>query len=78
MRTSSSTTSTKAEARDIRGRLRRIQFADGAKTAGVFARAVKRNAQAEAGPDTAKLQEAATGTHSSATRCSRWRPGPRR
>jgi hypothetical protein len=49
---------TPAEARDIRGRLRTIRFADGTKTAGVFARAVKRNEQAEAGLDTAKLQEA--------------------
>ena len=52
---------TPAEARDIRDRLRTIQFADGAKTAGVFARAVKRNEQAEAGPDTAKMQEAVAG-----------------
>src|SRR6476469_4545003 len=49
-----------AEARDLRPRLERVQFADGAKTAGVYARTVKRNEQAEGGPETQKLQEQVT------------------
>ena len=49
-----------AEARDLRPRLERVQFADGAKTAGVYARTVKRNEQAEGGPETQKLQEQIT------------------
>lgn len=49
-----------AEARDLRPRLERVQFADGAKTAGVYARTVKRNEQAEGGPETQKLQELIT------------------
>jgi PKHD-type hydroxylase len=48
---------TAAEVREIRARLERVQFADGAKTAGVYARTVKRNEQAEGGPETQKLQE---------------------
>src|SRR6187551_2086214 len=49
-----------AEARDLRPRLERAQFADGAKTAGVYARTVKRNEQAEGGPETQKMQEQIT------------------
>src|SRR3954466_1812987 len=51
---------TAAEIREVRARLERIQFADGAKTAGVYARTVKRNEQAEGGPETQKLQEQVT------------------
>ena len=47
-----------AEVRDLRASLQHLVFADGAKTAGVFARTVKKNEQAESGPETAKLQEA--------------------
>lgn len=49
------------EAREVRQRVERLRFVDGAATAGVFARTVKRNEQVEAGPETQKLQEQVMG-----------------
>jgi PKHD-type hydroxylase len=46
-----------AELRELRSKVASLVFADGAATAGVFARTVKHNEQAESSPETQKLQQ---------------------